>query len=84
MQMQDSLIRVETSPIARFNSLLRRKNFSVRMRRELARKRLFLMPFLRSLIVTVNVSPSSSQRAAYATSSPSGSARRASPFLESA
>ena len=37
---RDSLITAETSLIARFNSLQGRKKFPVRMRRELARKKL--------------------------------------------
>src|SRR5580704_16751643 len=37
---RDSLITAETSLIARFNSLQDRKKFPVRMRRELARKKL--------------------------------------------
>ena len=41
----DSLITAETSLIARFNSLQGRKKFPVRMRRELARKKLISCPF---------------------------------------
>src|SRR5260370_11163989 len=41
----DSLITAETSLIARFNSLHGRKKFPVRMRRELARKKLISCPF---------------------------------------
>ena len=39
----------EISLIARFNSLLGRKRFPVRVRRELGRKRLMLLPVLPSL-----------------------------------
>ena len=42
---RDSLITAETSLIARFNSLQGRKKFPVRMRRELARKKLISCPF---------------------------------------
>ena len=48
-QNQDSLIRVENSLIARFNSLLRRKKFPVPMRREFPRNSLDLLPYLASL-----------------------------------
>src|SRR6202040_3410616 len=42
---RDSLITAETSLLARFNSLQGRKKFPVRMRRELARKKLISCPF---------------------------------------
>src|ERR1700751_5255342 len=48
-QNQDSLIRVENSLIARFDSLLRRKKFPVPMRREFPRNSLDLLPYLASL-----------------------------------
>ena len=48
-QNQDSLIRVENSLIARFNSLLRRKKFPVPMRREFPRDLLDLLPYLASV-----------------------------------
>ncbi len=48
-QNQDSLIRVENSLIARFNSLLRRKKFPVPMRREFPYNSLDLLPYLASL-----------------------------------
>ena len=46
---QDSLIRLENSLIARFDSLLGRKKFPVPMRREFPRKLLDLLPYLASL-----------------------------------
>ena len=42
---RDSLITAETSLIARFNSLQGRKKFPVRVRRELARKKLISCAF---------------------------------------
>src|SRR3984893_3219704 len=42
---RDSLITAETSLIARYNSLQGRKKFPVRVRRELARKKLISCPF---------------------------------------
>jgi hypothetical protein len=42
---RDSLITAETSLIARFNSLQGHKKFPVRMRTELARKKLISCPF---------------------------------------
>ena len=44
-----SLMGTEISLIARFNSLLGRKRFPVRVRRKLGRKRLMVLPVLPSL-----------------------------------
>ena len=47
---RDSLMRAKISLIAVLNSLQGRKKFPVRMRRELARKRLMWLPFLLPLM----------------------------------
>src|SRR5690242_20537838 len=57
-QNQDSLIRLENSLIARFDSLLGRKKFPVQMRREFPRKLLDMLPYLAPLGGLARPSPS--------------------------